>query len=221
MGLGSQNQNNNKLYILKPRTQDAEKKPITPILEVLEKVEDSWKITGDTKSVSGNLTKIELGERTWEGVTSPTVKITLEDTERKESYLLDLRFNLMTRSLFNSLLSLKDFNDVSISIYSTKPKTPTDKSYPAMAARSHDNRLDWRFKPEELPPIVKVKVGKQEVPVFDDLNDFLIKELRVLAEKVKESRKQAVHQESVEKVATKPVEKVETVATPEVDDVTF
>lgn len=219
MALGNkQNNSNNKLLILKLKTADAEKKPVPVHFEITEKVDDKWTVTGEDKDVSGTLTKIELYEREWEGVVTPLVKIFLEDSEAQECYLLDLRYNMLSRNLFNNLLSLQSFENLKISLYDRKKE---DKTYPAVSVRQNDALVNWKFEIKDLPPVEKVKVGKKEVTNFDNLNDFFIAELTKLAEKVKGSEapkaEKAEKTEKVEKVA-KPAAPAKKAAKKKVED---
>lgn len=187
--LGNNSQeSNSKLYILKPKTQDAERKPVKPYFEISEKVEDKWKVTGETTSVSGELTQIVLGEREWEGNKIPTVKVVLEDKEKKEFYWLDLRYNILTRSFFNSILSLDKFDDVKVNIYQNKPKEGQTKSYANLSVRSHGEMVNWKYKLNELPPVEQVTVNKKVITDTTKIDEFFLKELSALAKKVKESK---------------------------------
>lgn len=182
MALGNNRKNDSTLIILKLKTADAEKKPVPVHFEVTKKVDDKWQPVGETKDVSGRLTKVETYEREWEGTVTPLVKIYLEDDDAKETYLLDLRYNMLSRNLFNSLLSLDSFEDVKIGVWDRKKD---DKTYPAVTVRQGEKMVDWKHKIADLPPVEKVKVGKKDVTNFDNLNDFFIEELKAFADKVK------------------------------------
>lgn len=179
-------QSNNKLFILKIRTQDAEKKVVPIHFEVFSKKDDKWEsVRSDVRDVSGSLTRLELGEKEFNGEKSPTVKLTLEDASQQESYMLDLRYSMITRSLFNALLSLKSFDNLKISVYQTKPKSKDEKSYPQISLRQNDEKVSWKYKLEELPPVEKVTIGKKEITNFDKLNDFFVEKLRELTKSIR------------------------------------
>lgn len=186
--LGNSRQSENELIILKIRTTDDLKSPTPVHFEVSKKVGDKWSAVAETKEVSGTITKVETYEREWEGVVTPLVKVYLEDAEAKESYLLDLRYNMLSRNLFNTLLSLESFDGVKIGVYERKKG---DKTYPAVSVRQNDQLVNWKYKIEELPAIEKVQVGKKEITNFDNLNDFFIEELKGLGERVKGGQKAA------------------------------
>jgi hypothetical protein len=173
--------NQNKLYILKVRTQDAEKKPLPVHFEVFEKKtievegkpEDRWVTATTTKDVTGDLNNIE---------------VTLVDDSQKESYLLDLRYNMVSRSLFNSLFGLNSFENLEIGVYQTKPKTADGKSYASISLKQNGKRVDWKFDKNSIPPIETVKIGKKEVSNFDNMNEFYIKHLQNLSVKLRSNR---------------------------------
>lgn len=180
--LGNNNQSNNKLFILKIKTKDAEKKDIPPVFAISEKVDDKWQQTKENKDVCGDLVKIETEKREWEGNEYDTIKVYLEDKEVQETYLLDLRQNLLSRNIFNTLLGLKDYSNVSISLYENKKG---DKTYPAVSVKQAGARTEWKFKLEDLPKIKKVKVGKKEVTDSTELDQFFIEKLNELGEALK------------------------------------
>lgn len=178
--LGNTNQSNNKLLILKIRTQDAEKKKISPVFAVSQKNEDGkWAQTTEVKDVAGTLTKIETEKKEWEGQEYDVIKIFLQDDSVGETYLLDLRQNLLSRSIFNSLLSLSEFDGVSIGLYETKKDGET---YAAVSVKRNGERVSWKYKLDELPKVKKVKVGKKEVVDSSEVDEFYIKELNSLGE---------------------------------------
>lgn len=196
MALGSTHKNNGKLFILKLRTADAEKKPVAPHFEITEKVDDKWVVTGQVNEVSGTLTKVETYEKQYEGDITPLVKVFIEDKEKNESYLLDLRYNMLSRNLFNTLISLETFGDLKIGLWERKKD---DKTYPAISLRQSDKMVNWKFEIKDLPPVDKVIVGKKTVTSFDNLNDFFIEKLKEFSDRVKNAPRSApVSQEKVE-----------------------
>lgn len=190
------NKNSNKLYILKVRTKDADKQSVPVHFEVFEKksvdingkTEEKWATATTTRNVSGDLSRVELGEVEYEGEKSPTVKLTIVDNAQKESYLLDLRYNIISRSLFNGLFNLKSFDNIEIGVYQTKPKTKDGKSFAAISLKQNGERVDWKFKKEEIPPVEIVKVGKKGVSNFDNMNEFFLKNLEELSIKVRANK---------------------------------
>ena len=140
--LGKPKQNNGELIILKLKTTDPEKKPTPVHFEITRKKDDKWVVAGETKDVSGDITKIELYEKEYEGQVTPLVKVYLEDAEASETYLIDLRYNMLSRNLFNSLLSLTSFGGVSIGVYDRKVG---EKTYPSISVKQNDKRVDSKY----------------------------------------------------------------------------
>lgn len=212
MALGNNNQNNGKLYILKIRTQDEQKQSIPPTFDVLEKGEENWSVTANETQVAGNLTKLDLEKRDnpkVPGEQYDVIKMYLNDEEKDETYLLDLRFNLLSRSLFNSLLSLEEFDNLKISLYESKKG---EKTYPAISLRRGDEMVRWKHDLKSLPEVEEIKDKKGNVVkrVYDELNEFYVTELNAFAEKVnaqkeggtpKVEKKKAVAKEKVEEAA--------------------
>lgn len=183
---------NTKLYILKIKRKDADQKPVKPFFAVSVKDETGkFKVDNNlaTDTVSGNLTKIELDKKEWEGKEYDVIKVYLKDDG--EMYLLDLRFDNLTRQMFNALLGLKSFENVKISLYETRSEK-TGKTYPNVSVKQGGQRADWKFSREQLPQPEEVKNKKGEVlqRVYDDVNNFFLEQLTEFSERVKSAPKQ-------------------------------
>lgn len=181
MGLGTQ-KNSNKAYFLKIVTKDENKKQISPVFSVTEKVGDKWEQTRTATEVTGNLVAVLLEKKEWEDNEYDVIKLSLQDAETDELFVLDLRFNLLSRSIINSFLGMKEYTNVSVSLYQKK-----DSNYPAVSVKQNGERASWAFSIEELPKVEKVKVGKKEVVDSTELDEFLLGKLKELAERVKAS----------------------------------
>lgn len=203
-----QNNSKNELIILKIATRDADKKDVPIHFEAKRRNENKEWVpytTGQSiKDVSGSLTKVELYEKEWEGVVTPRVKLYLADNEAEQTYLLDLSYTMVARSLFNSILSLEDFDDVEIGVWDRKVE---DKTYPSVSVKQRGEKVNWKFKIEEQPKIVKQTVGKKVVTDSSELDEFFKSHLGDLALRVAGAPKKAA-------APVKP--KVETA--PEVED---
>ena len=139
-----------KLHVLRLKTKDAANKPISPIFEISQKNDaGKWTVVDTTTFVSGDLVKIELKEKEWENEKYNIVNIYLKD--EKDLYLIDLRLNMLSRSLFNQLFSLKTFSGLSISTYTAKSKKDNTKEYPAISLRQNDELIHWKYGLDELP----------------------------------------------------------------------
>ena len=111
MALGNTNQQSNrKLLILKLKSKDENDVSLVPnMFQISEKVGDKWTPRPELEArVSGNLTKVELGEGEWNKKKYGTVKLFLEDAATDELYLLDLRYNSLYGRL--RLRNLKEIN---------------------------------------------------------------------------------------------------------------
>ena len=206
--LGNDNQNNNnKLLILKIATKDAEKKNIDPVFNISEKSAETgkWGVTGSVSSVSGDLTKIEIRDQEYLGEHYNTVSLFLNDQDTQETYLLDLRLNLLTRSLVNSLLGMKDFNDIKVSLYTNKKN-----GYPAVSVRSHGELAHWLYNLDEVPAVDEIKDKKGNVVKRDysDLDSFYVEKLRELAARLNSSEAPVKSAAPVDKPKSKKLEKV-------------
>lgn len=183
--LGKPKQNSGELIILKIKNTDAEKRQVPVHFEITRKVNGEWVKSGETKDLSGRLSKVEPYVREYEGVESPLVKLYFRDDAADETYLVDCRYNRVSRSLFNSLLGLKTFDDVEISLWDAKGKGASEgKTFPSVSVRQKGERVEWKFAPDDLPKPEKAKVGKKEITSFDALNDFFVEELKALSIRV-------------------------------------
>lgn len=195
--LGSNKSNNNKVYFLKITTKDKDKKNVAPHFAVSEKVGDKWEVTKEVKDVSGNLTGVTIEKKIWEEQEYDVIKLALEDTETQETYVLDLRQNLLSRSIFNSFLNLKTFDNVEVGLYTKKG----EGAYPAVSVKQNGERVSWAYELDKLPKIEKVKVGKKEIVDSSELDEFYIEKLKELAARVKTGAKS--ESESTEPAAPK------------------
>jgi len=123
---------------------------------------------------SGTLVKVEPYEKEIKskGIKQPRVKVLFEDED--SVYYMDLSYTILSRSFFNSLLSLNSTEDLSLSIYQTKPNDK-NKVYPQMSLRqgsAKDNMVRWLYDRSELPEIKKVKVKGQEMSDTEDVDNF-------------------------------------------------
>ncbi len=214
MSLGSTNQNTGKLYILKVLTKDVDKKEIPPVFAVSEKVTveedgkkvEKWQKTSEVKDVSGTLTKVECSKREWEGQEYDVIKVTLTDYEKDESYLLDLRQNSVARNIYNSILSLKTFDNVSVGLYEKKGSGDNaGKKFPAVSVKQGGNRTEWAFKLDELPEIKKVKVGKKVAIDSSELDEFYVKHLTEFGERLKNTKQAAPPKKEVKQQQEDPL----------------
>lgn len=183
MALGS---NNNKssgpLYVLKVVDKDKDKKKVPPHFSVSKKVDGKFQVQKETYNrVSGNLTRIDIKEQEWKGDKYNTVSLYLKDGE--DMYLVDLRFNLPSRSLFNSLAALESYSDVAVTVYENK------SGYTALGLWQGETLVKWKYKLDELPqPDGVVFKGKTQYD-YSKVDEFFVKVLQEIAGKLGGSQK--------------------------------
>lgn len=180
--LGSKNGNSNgKLVVLKIKTKDAEDKAVPPYFSVSRKVDGKFKEVAQENRFGGRLKEFKLEKYTWEEQENDVIKVFLEDEVEdedtgeleKETYLLDLRFNLLSRNLLNTLVGLSKGDYIDISLYE-KTSKKDGKVYPAISVWKDGELAQWKFRLEELPPVAEVKVGKKVVRDYEELNSFYL-----------------------------------------------
>lgn len=177
------NSGNKKFFNFKIKTKesvDGKDVKVAPYFQVDTKVGEEYVVQPTKpKFVSGNLTRVKLGSYEYEGENIDTIQLYLEDAG--EVYNVDLRFNLISRNIFNSLFNLDSFENLNFSLYENK----TEKGvFPAVSIKQNDSRVDWKYKLDELPKIKKVKVGKKEAIDSSELDEFFLKHLEELVAKV-------------------------------------
>lgn len=189
LGNSPKNQSTRKLLILKLKSKDENGKALVPnMFQVSEKGADGkWAPRSELQPrVSGNLTRLELGEGEYQGTKYGTVKLYLDDPEADETYLLDLRYNQLSRNLFNSLVALKSFNDLSISNYSTKSKKD-NKEYANISLWQGDKMVKGKTDFAALPQPEVIKHPKTQAVIsrdFSEVDNFFKPQLEELSTRV-------------------------------------
>lgn len=193
---------NGEVFYLRIKSKDENDVEILPATFTISKKDDKgeWKRLEKTEQiVTGDLVRIDLGKGEYEGKEYKTVKVYLQDTVAEEVYVLDLRYNLLSRNLYNSLVNLTSYKGVSVSLYKVKGKKETnkDKEYSAIAVWQNDNLIKGKFKTEDMPKPEEVKNSKGVVIQRDygDLDSFLEKHLEALKSSLdaaQKSEKQSV-----------------------------
>ena len=192
-----------KLSVLRLRTKDAAGKPITPEYAVSEKnTEGKWVEVDTTQYVSGNLVKVEIKEKQWEGETYNTVNLYLKDG--KDLYLIDCRINMLNRSLFNAFLSLDTFENLSISTYMQKSKKD-GKEYGAISLRQGEELVHWKYSQSELPKPVSVTFKGKTMNDFSQADAFFLEKLKELSVKIGGKKVTSIKTENLSPQATEVV----------------
>jgi hypothetical protein len=193
MALSSKSKNTNgKLLILKIKTKDEDDKAIPPCFQVSEKGSDGKyaKRSETVTNVSGNLVKVEVREGEWKGDKYNTISIYLVDGD--EIYLIDTRPNMLSRSMYNSLLSLNTFDNISISLYTykkTDEKRGTVTEYPAVAVRQNDEIVKWTIPISDQPKPKAVLFKGKTQNDYSDVENLFIEKMRDLGKVVEASTK--------------------------------
>lgn len=201
-GSGGSN-NDTKLIVLTPKSQDKDKNPVKPYFQIDSKNEEGKWVTNDDKTtdrVSGRLKRViaKVKEFKRGGVvvdTKDIVQVFLEDDAADETYLIDFNYKISTRRLFVRLLALESFENVQISYWRDK------EGYDVLTLRQNDEVVKAKFTKEEMPLPKKVKINKVEMTDNSDLDAFLKEKLLELNDKIS----QAPKTQSVQKQKTQVV----------------
>lgn len=205
MALGNSGNNTGTLYILKIVDKDKDKKKVSPYFSITKKVDGKWLLQEDkVNRVSGNLSKIEIKEQEWKGDKYNTVSLYLRDGD--ESYLIDLRFNLPSRSLFNSFASLESYENLSVTVYENK------SGYTALGLWQGDKMAKWKYKLDELPVPDAVTFKGKEMHDYSKVDEFFAKVLQEIAGKLGGSQRP---------VASNPASEAASAAEQKDEDVPF
>ncbi len=195
MGLSNGRETNNgALVFLNPRAKNAKGEKVSPHFEVARVVDGKITKTEETATqVNGNLVKIEFKEREFKGIKNKHVVLYIRDDAANETYSLDLTYNLPSRSLFNGLAGMQSFDNISVSYYESK------KGYATYALQQNGERVDWKFKLEELPQPIKVMFKGKEQSDFQPLDDFFEKELQEVVKRLGGKSTEVKKESKVEK----------------------
>jgi hypothetical protein len=194
MARGSKSNNNNddsKLFIFKIKITDENKKKLdAPIFEVREKSpQGQWIISGTENSFAGDLSRAEVKVGEFEGQPTYNISLYFKDKTANETYLLDLKLNMLTRGLLNSLLNVKEFEDIKISLYQGK------NGYPAVAIRAHGELVKWKYSLDEMPPVESVTFKGRKMNDYSQIDEFFIAKIKELGSKLSGSAVQSKVQE--------------------------
>jgi hypothetical protein len=193
MALGRKNKTpSGKLLILKIKTQDADKHAIPPHFEISEKGADGKYVKRDQTEtqVQGTLVKVEVKEEDYKGDKYNKVSIILSDED--EIYLLDTRVNMLTRSLYNSLLSLTSFDDVSISLYvykKTDKATGAVTEYPAVSVWQNGQQVKWLVPIADQPKPVSVIFKGKKQNDYTEVDNLFVEKLKTFSKVVESASK--------------------------------
>lgn len=176
-----------KIFSFKIRSKDLP----APVFEVSQKgpegATERTIISKDTTRVSGTLIGIRNKEFEYQGKMIKSVELTLQDKD--EIYFVTVGYTYLGRNILNSLLSLKTFIGLEISLYQSKPKPDAKdkRGFPSVAIRQNGEIVYGKFdsRKGELPVIKKVKVGETVYSDDTEINSFFLTQVSELAKIVK------------------------------------
>lgn len=178
------------LVFLSPRTKDKNKQKVKPHFIVGRIVNDKIVDTDQTvTNVGGDLIKIEFKSREIKGEPQEEAIFYFRDNKPEpgkapETYRLPLSFGIAPRSLFNAFASLTaggNFKDLTVEYYENK------RGYDAYSLSQGGNKVDWKYKLEELPASIAIThpmTGKLVKNDYTPINEFFKKELQAIAAKL-------------------------------------
>lgn len=195
MALGKQYKDDgSKVYVLRPTNKNEKKEKVPVHFDVFEKKDGKWVKTREETRVSGDLFKLEIKEFEFEKVVTKSVTIGLKDYANKETYLVDTRFNIPARSLYNMLISLTtNFDNLSLSIYN---REHNGNEYDAFSLRQGQELVPWKYKIADLPKAIETTFKGQVMRDYTPIDEFFEKELIELSNRLAKRPAKSVAQES-------------------------
>lgn len=190
-GSGGSNNNDSKLIILTPKSQDKDKNKVKPYFEVKTRVGDKWETSEDKPDrFSGRLKRVVAKEEEFKrgGVvidTKDVVELFVDDEETNETYLVKFNYRIATRRLFVRLLGLETFDNIQVSYWRDK------EDYDVLTLRQNDEVVKAKYTKEEMPLSKEVTVNKVKMRDNSELDAFLKEELLKLNDKISASSKAA------------------------------
>lgn len=199
------NNDNSKLFILKPRTQNKEKEKVEPYFEVNAKNEQGkWVEVDAVPGVEGNLTRLDVKEGEYEGQKTYNVSVFLKDPDGSQTFLVDLKLNMLSRGLLNSILNLSKYEDVKFGLYTGK------NGYPNVSVRQHGELTKWKYSLDEMPKPEEVKFKGKIQRDYSAVDEFFVTKLKEFGETLSQSNfvKSPVKEKvkKVEAEASQPVD---------------
>lgn len=177
-----------ELIILRPIMKDKDKKDIPVTFEVRRKAADGKFLPqADTaSSVTGDLFRIETYTSEWEGNITHGYKLLLRDEEMHETYIVDMKFNMLTRSLANNVLALTNFKNITITLYKN------NRGYNSVVVKDASGEMvHWKYELSQLPQPTEIfhpklkdeKTGKPKLLSrdFSEVDDWFTNQLNEFA----------------------------------------
>lgn len=169
------------LIIVRTSTRDESKKEVSPFFCTSRKNEEG-KYIRDSETfsgIAGDLISLWVENVEWEDQKSKVAKLVLSDESAGELYLMDLRFNMLNRGIFNSILSLNSTEGISIDLYTN------NKGYASSIVKQNGERVSWKHDFSDLPKpekIINPKTQQVVLTDYTDIDNFFEEGLSKLAE---------------------------------------
>lgn len=172
------------LIFLSPRSKNKAGEKVAPFFSVGRVVNGKIEQTEETvTSVSGNLARLEVKERDFNGSKMKEAILYLRDNEANETYRIGLTFSIPSRGLFNSLAGLKTYEGLSIDYYTNK------KNYDTFALKQNGEKTEWKYQLADVPKAEEIlrKDGTVALRDYSEVDAFFEKELLLIAAAVNKS----------------------------------
>jgi hypothetical protein len=163
-----------------------------PQFEVRKREGEEWnlvKTSEPTRTVTGNVVAVEAKEGEYQGQKILSTSVVMEDGD--DLYFVTIPMNNVGRAIINKLLTLTthdQLQNVSISVYQSKPKTEGAKTYAQGTVQVNNEKVEWKFDNEDLPEIKKVPFKGQLISDTTDIDNFFFGEIKAYSEIVKKLR---------------------------------
>lgn len=185
MALGNKN-NSGTLVTLKPVFKSKDGSYVSPFFRVKRKIDGEWVEDDEgVSSVTGNITRLNIKDAEYNGQEYKDIALFLRDPAENESYIINFRMNIATRTLFNALVNLDNPENVSISLYTDKKS-----GYARYALRQNDDLVRWKFELDDLPDVEEATLKGKTIRDYTDVDNFFVKELEEWAGSVLTDSKQ-------------------------------
>ena len=173
--------NNSSLILVKISQRDENDKKTDPHFVISRKVDDKWvQDTTTYKSISGDITRIDISEYEWEGIPQKSIKVYLKDSDAHELYGLTIKSGILGRDILNKLITLESLNNVQIDLYTNK------KGYANSAVRQNGEIVKWKFEFADLPKPLEIthpKTGAVISRDYSELEELFFNATKEFAEK--------------------------------------
>ncbi len=194
MGLsnGSGNYNSGPLYLLTPRIKNADGNKAKPhfTADTANEAGQLVRVDETYTRVAGDVFRAEVKTKKWnDGKKDRTSKDSVfYFRDPDAAYRLPLSSSRASRDLINrfaTLLDSGDFTGLELDYYENK------KGYDTYSLKQRGERVEWRYKLEELPPPIDIlhpKTGEVEKRDYDDVDAFFEAIVIAIGDKLKEGR---------------------------------